>query len=370
MKRFVIFMLMAAGIAVFSIAQTNGTSNQGPAGIGGGFRQEGIASWYGSEFDGKPTASGELFNSDLFTAAHPTLPFGTVLTITNTQNNVRVNVRINDRGPFVAARIVDLSKAAAEVLDMLITGTAPVILEQAASNAALGPAGEAPLIAEAPVIPLAPVISPAPTPAPSPAPVVEVPLAPIATREEVIVPVTPAPVAAPSPAPVPAPSPAPEPLRTSVAEVPPPQRVEVIPQQPSPVITQPPSPVVSQQPSPVITQPPQAPVITPRPAAPVVVTPAPPPPVTYSAAPARIIGGIPPVGTNKQYRLQVGAFRVPRNAVEAFDRLKNAGLRPAYEQHGDLYRVVLPGLQAAEVQIVAQTLGNAGFQEALIREEK
>ena len=90
------------------------------------FRQEGIASWYGREFEGRPTASGEIFNASLFTAAHPSLPFGTVVIVTNQHNNKSVIVRINDRGPFVSARIIDVSRAAAEQLDMIVTGTAPV----------------------------------------------------------------------------------------------------------------------------------------------------------------------------------------------------------------------------------------------------
>ena len=93
------------------------------------FRQEGIASWYGAEFDGKPTASGEAFDSKLLTAAHPTLGFGTILKVTNTQNGKMATVRVNDRGPFVPARIIDVSRAAAELLDMLTTGTAPVVIE-------------------------------------------------------------------------------------------------------------------------------------------------------------------------------------------------------------------------------------------------
>ncbi len=94
-----------------------------------GFRQEGIASWYGAEFAGKPTASGEIFNPDDMTAAHPNLPYGTFLRVTNTHNGRQVIVRVNDRGPFAAARIIDLSEQAAEQLDMIITGTAPVIVE-------------------------------------------------------------------------------------------------------------------------------------------------------------------------------------------------------------------------------------------------
>jgi rare lipoprotein A len=93
------------------------------------FRQEGIASWYGREFDGRPTASGEIYDSSQLTAAHPNLPFGTMLTVTNRHNNRSVTVRVNDRGPFVAARIIDVSRAAAEQLDMIVTGTAPVTIE-------------------------------------------------------------------------------------------------------------------------------------------------------------------------------------------------------------------------------------------------
>jgi len=93
------------------------------------FRQEGIASWYGREFDGRPTASGEIFDASQMTAAHPSLPFGTMLVVTNQHNKKSVTVRVNDRGPFVPARIIDVSRAAAEKLDMIVTGTAPVTVE-------------------------------------------------------------------------------------------------------------------------------------------------------------------------------------------------------------------------------------------------
>lgn len=93
------------------------------------FVQEGIASWYGAEFEGKTTASGEIFRSDKLSAAHPVLPFGTIVKVTNLHNQKSVTVSINDRGPFVASRIIDVSRAAAEELDMIITGTAPVRIE-------------------------------------------------------------------------------------------------------------------------------------------------------------------------------------------------------------------------------------------------
>jgi cell division protein FtsN len=89
----------------------------------------------------------------------------------------------------------------------------------------------------------------------------------------------------------------------------------------------------------------------------------------YNAPAAKILGAVPPAGSSKSYRLQIGAFTVPRNALNAFDKLKNAGLNPAYEQNGEFYRVVLAGLKADEIQAVAQVLGNTGYQEAIIREE-
>jgi rare lipoprotein A len=88
----------------------------------------GMASWYGPNFHGKRTASGERFDMNDLTAAHRTLPFGTRVRVRNTQNDREVIVRINDRGPRVANRIIDLSKAAAAALDLLQAGEAPVVL--------------------------------------------------------------------------------------------------------------------------------------------------------------------------------------------------------------------------------------------------
>ena len=89
----------------------------------------------------------------------------------------------------------------------------------------------------------------------------------------------------------------------------------------------------------------------------------------YNAPAAKIVGGIPPATSSKSYRLQVGAFMVPRNALNAYEKLKNAGLNPAYEQYGEFYRVVLAGLKANEIQAIAQILANNGFPEAVLREE-
>jgi rare lipoprotein A len=86
--------------------------------------------------------------------------------------------------------------------------------------------------------------------------------------------------------------------------------------------------------------------------------------------PAEIKGGAPVQGSGKIYRLQVGAYKVERNAVDVFDRLKDGGLNPAYERNGELYRVVLAGIKAEDVSLVVEKLGAAGFQEVFIREER
>ena len=90
---------------------------------------EGLAAYYSDRLDGRKTASGQVFDQSKLTAAHPTLPFGTMVKVTNTTNNRSVVVRINDRGPTQAGRVIDLSRAAASKLGMLRSGLAPVKLE-------------------------------------------------------------------------------------------------------------------------------------------------------------------------------------------------------------------------------------------------
>jgi len=91
--------------------------------------QEGLVSWYGEQFHERPTASGELFDVNAMTMAHPTLPFGTKVKVTNLRNGRSVVLRVNDRGPFVGQRIADLSQAAASYLGMLRRGIAHARLE-------------------------------------------------------------------------------------------------------------------------------------------------------------------------------------------------------------------------------------------------
>ena len=277
------------------------------------FLQEGIASWYGGGFDGSITASGEIFDSALFTAAHPTLPFGTIVTVTNTQNNRQVAVRVNDRGNVQPPRIIDLSRAAAEALDMLAWGTAPVRVQQT-PGVAVGPVHGLGWTAPAPVAPV--MAAPPPVSAWQPVP------PPVAPPPATLHPV-PAPVYAwQQPAVPPAPAPAWKPPL-------------------------PPAPVAAPMPTPA----------------------APPPQHMFQAPPAQIRGSVPSLESANLYRLQVGSYSVPRNAVASFERLRNLGLSPAYERHGTFYRVVLARLRAADIPAIAQILGNAGFREVLIRQE-
>jgi rare lipoprotein A len=88
--------------------------------------EKGQASWYGGHFHGRDTASGETYDKEAMTAAHPRLPFGTIVKVTNEKNGWSVNVRINDRGPFAKGRIIDVSEAAARQLGMIGDGVVPV----------------------------------------------------------------------------------------------------------------------------------------------------------------------------------------------------------------------------------------------------
>lgn len=110
------FLAVAIGAVVMGILLVSGPR----------YDEVGIASWYGPGFHGKVTASGEPYDMYAFTAAHKTLPFGTVVRVVDLSTGRSVVVRINDRGPFVPGRIIDLSYAAAEALGMVERGTARV----------------------------------------------------------------------------------------------------------------------------------------------------------------------------------------------------------------------------------------------------
>ncbi len=122
-KRLLVFVLF------FAVAATSCHRKSIPVGDGKMVTETGYASYYGDKFDGGKTASGEAFRQNKLTAAHKKLPFGTIVKVTNLANNKSVTVRINDRGPFVHGRIIDLSKSAAKQIDMIGAGIAKVKIE-------------------------------------------------------------------------------------------------------------------------------------------------------------------------------------------------------------------------------------------------
>jgi rare lipoprotein A len=93
------------------------------------WREDGLASWYGADFHGRRTANGERYDMYAMTAAHKTLPLGTRVVVVNRTSGRRISVRVNDRGPFVAGRVIDLSLAAARALGSADAGVVPVTLE-------------------------------------------------------------------------------------------------------------------------------------------------------------------------------------------------------------------------------------------------
>jgi rare lipoprotein A len=110
----------AASIVVVAAATAHPTSDAD--------LQTGLASWYGDAHHGRRTASGDTYDQEALTAAHRSLPFGTIVRVTNAKNGRTVEVRINDRGPMIKGRIVDLSRAAARRLGALSDGVVPVRL--------------------------------------------------------------------------------------------------------------------------------------------------------------------------------------------------------------------------------------------------
>ena len=122
-------------VAAVTAAALTGCSAGVAPGPVPGVPQTGIASWYGPGFHGHATTSGECYDQHGFTAAHPTLPLGTRARVTNLDTGRSVEVRINDRGPFVKGRAIDLSYAAATSIGMVGPGTAPVRIEVAARPA-------------------------------------------------------------------------------------------------------------------------------------------------------------------------------------------------------------------------------------------
>ena len=151
------------------------------------YDETGLASWYGDQFHGRPTATGERFDMNALTAAHKTLPLPGLVEVTNLANGRRVVLRVNDRGPFVDGRIIDLSRGAADALDLRRAGVGEVRVRYLGRAPRLG-GGTVLHYAEAPPpspergpVPYLQVAAPAPTVAPEPAPFVPPAPAPSAT---------------------------------------------------------------------------------------------------------------------------------------------------------------------------------------------
>ena len=355
MKKLILLILIITGILINVFAQTGS----------GHFWQEGIASWYGSEFDGLPTASGETYNSSMFTAAHPTLPFGTVLLVTNRLNMRTVTVRVNDRGPFVPARIIDLSRAAAEALDMISSGTAPVIVEvvNQIQEEVFVPQFTTPSL-NIPITPAPePTISSPPAIVTFPESIIEFNLIdPIAQQQQQQL------------------------LQQQLQEQQLQQQLlqqqlleqqqqqllqqQLLEQQQQQLLQQ---QLLEQQQQQLLQQ--QLQQIQQQQIAPIQAAPPPqvaavPTPQQFiPAPPARLSGANPVVGSGRLYRLQVGSFSVPRNAVDTFERLRDAGLSPNYERYENFYRVVLANIRPEDIPAISQILGNLGIRDVIVREE-
>jgi rare lipoprotein A len=129
-------VLISVGFSALQVGTYNPFYSTAEAASRGGYSTksqiaatEGTASFYAGQFHGRKTANGETFNMDQLTAAHPSLPFGTWVRVTNLSNGKDVVVRINDRGPFVKGRIIDLSASAAKKIGIMQTGVVQVKLE-------------------------------------------------------------------------------------------------------------------------------------------------------------------------------------------------------------------------------------------------
>ena len=268
------------------------------------YDQSGTASWYGPGFDHHATADGEIYDMNDLTAAHKTLPLPSVVAVTNMQNGRELRLRVNDRGPFVGDRLIDVSRRAAQLLGFDRAGVASVRVRvlkdesiEVAEAAMRGESGRI-MVAAAPTVTHVAMAAVAPRPAPRPAPVQQIAVAP-----------PPAPIVVNSPAPQPAP----------VAEPLPPAPMAAPSQSPPPAV------VATHRPWPSLIATAHAETL--RPVA------------AYAARPGRIF-------------VQAGAFAVPENAQKVRVRiaaLGSAEVVPATVNGAALYRVRL-GPLASEVE--------------------
>ena len=326
-----------------------------------------LASYYGAQFHGRPTSSGEMYDMYGMTAAHRTLPFGTMLEVTNLENGKSVVVRVNDRGPFVEGREIDVSLGAAEKLGMITSGVARVSiaivddadngsrsLSQETSAPAITPVQPQPVvqsIASAQTQPIVQTIADIPvqivqalaTPAEESSPAVQPEPAPAPAA-----PVRPLTLLPPSPS---EPASAPAPLTQEA--VPSDQSAAALPAWTAPL-----------QPAPEPVTPPAQPVASSEPVAP-------PEPVTPAekVAPKPAPAAIEPTNA-PVWRLQLGAFMREENAIRLVRQIRAVGIEPAYERTEDAIRVVIAGVKDADLESVKSTLEGAGLYDYIVRREK
>jgi rare lipoprotein A len=299
-------VIAALVVLAYGCATTAPPVDKGPETL------RGVASWYGEEFAGRTTANGEIFDPGSLTAAHRTLPFGTILEVLNPKTRQSVWVRVNDRGPYIANRVIDLSYMAAQKIGLVEVGVGEVEIKVVKLGDGERQAPEAfdVTIAEAPkVAPLPPATAAATAPA-------EVP-----------------PVAFPLP------------VRQEPVIV---DRIEVETQH-GDVVTR---KQVAQDGRTVEEVPTGERRAASRPASPVATT-----------TPAR-----PPVSRAKQFVVQVGAFSVEANATLLREKLNSIGQR-AWIDHEDLYRVRIGPFATRELAVEARTSLEANGLSAIIVSE-
>ncbi|QEJ98794.1 septal ring lytic transglycosylase RlpA family protein [Treponema phagedenis] len=347
-----------------------------------------FASYYGEAFNGKPTASGELFNMNAYTAAHKTLPFGTLVEVTNLDNGKKVLVRVNDRGPFVGDREIDLSKAAAIAIGMTDRGIARVSLKKIdpSDKAALMAAGESkPVQPSAPIYKFVPSQTDSGSSSNAPMyqfvpseggtisedrPVKTFTYTPNGNQGPALAYQQTQPQPAPTYQNVPTPSYTTESAPQSYEQhQDPAQSHQPQVQQPAPQYQSEPTPVypysAPEQSAPAV-QSGNSPVYYGEP--------------TYSYEP--VSQTIPKYSVPKVYtptnsretpgilwRIQLGAFSREENALRLVVELRKLGFEPAYEKTDESVRVVLPGIRPSDLNTVKTALRAGRIYDYIIRQE-
>lgn len=310
-----------------------------------------LASYYGAQYHGRPTSSGEIFDMYGMTASHRTLPFGTMLEITNLENGKSVVVRVNDRGPFVEGREIDVSLGAAEKLGMITSGVARVSISildesEAATKTALTESSNAAPQAVPPAAATALPVSSTPS---------ESTLSeylPVSSQPDAAEPVLPLSsmlselLAAPAQS-----DDAAEPVLPLSSTVP---EYLPVPSQPDATTT------TAAQSSPVQSSPADPDTA---------LTPAPAPAPAWTM-PLLASEKAPADPDSPLWRIQVGAFSREENAIRLVRVLRAAGLEPAYERSDGTIRVVLAAVEERKLESVKSALRDAGIYDYILRRER